>query len=276
MITGLQAHMLLLAALATLSATVHAGPQQAPDGKRKLGPALEKLCDILIVDGEPADKKERSESFYLKIVFGAHAKVGAPLSVTVVNHHLPSRFTSKLVVLANVDDVGPKAAAILENHVKRGGGLLVFCGDRVNIARYNALLYKEGKAVLPGTLKKKIVAEKDKADRPLRLDPATWRIGDHNPFAGEMRHFLQQAVVTGHVSVTPDRRAKTELKYDNGDPAVLSKRFGKGRSVLVTTACDMEWSNLPSTTAYVVFIGEVLRSFEIGEERQPGANMREK
>ena len=76
--------------------------------------------------------------------------------------------------------------------------------------------------------------------------------------------------------MTPDKQAKTELKYDNGEPAILSKTFGKGRSVLVTTACGAEWSNLPRTVAYVVVVSEIVTSFGLGKKAQPGANMRGK
>lgn len=256
--------IMALVATATLPATVDAGPERAPNKKPKLGAPLEKPCDVLIVDGEPAKKKRDSESFFLKTVATVIALTDNAFSVTVVENNVPARFTCKLVILANVGNLNAGAAALLEKHVEAGGGLLIFCGDRVDISTYNTHLHKKGKGLLPGKLDKVVVAAKGKADKPLRLDPATWQIGGRHPFSGDVQGQLPRHAVTGYIKATPDKLAKTELKYTNGHAAVLSKSFGKGRSMLVTTACDTEWSDLPRTTVYPVLIIEILNNFGIG------------
>jgi hypothetical protein len=41
------------------------------------------------------------------------------------------------------------------------------------------------------------------------------------------------------------------LRYATGDPALITAEFGKGRSILVTTSADMDWTNLPAKGDYV-------------------------
>ena len=57
-----------------------------------------------------------------------------------------------LVALANVASVSERRASEIEEFVKRGGGFLMFLGDRTSPSQMNDLLFKDGAGVLPAAI----------------------------------------------------------------------------------------------------------------------------
>ena len=55
------------------------------------------------------------------------------------------------VILANVADFSEATVKAIENYLRRGGGLMIFPGARVNVDFYNEHLYKRAK-LLPAEL----------------------------------------------------------------------------------------------------------------------------
>ncbi len=248
--------------LAALQSPTFAGPKATKDKEPSLGPAVKKPVDVLIVDGEPGEKELESETYFLRTLLGVTVRLGGKVSFQVVNTNLPAAFTCKLIILANVENVGTKGAALLEKHVKNGGGLLIFCGDHVDIGKYNSLLHKQEKGLLPGRLTKTVGTADDKA-AVRRLEPDSCNLGGGDPPDRLADRLLNGVAVTRYIKVAPSKRAAVELKYDNGAPVILSQTFGKGRSVLVTTSCDREWSNLPTQPIYLLLVLKMLEDFGI-------------
>ena len=250
--------MLALSAVvvAAVLAPAHGGPRPGRPKEPSLGPALEQPCTVLIIDGEPAKRPLDSETYCLRTAMDPTGK-GLARSTRTVGL-LPAAFRCKLLILANVETLSRAGARLVETHVRTGGSLLIFCGDRVDPVGYNRRLYRDGKGVLPGRMGKPIIADREKKDAAARLDHRTWQIGKFQQTVLAEPRLLRDVAVTGRIDVEPDKAARVTLKYTDGRPAVLEKKSGQGQVVLVTTSCDAEWSTLPVSPIYVVLVCELI------------------
>src|SRR6185369_2193705 len=103
---------------------------------------------VLLVDGEPGSEARDSETFFLR-----HALVPVPpdlagdyfIKATGITG--PELSQARLddfdaVVLANVPDFSENTLKSMESYLRRGGGLIIFPGGRVNLTFYNEQLWK--------------------------------------------------------------------------------------------------------------------------------------
>jgi len=62
----------------------------------------------------------------------------------------------------------------------------------------------------------------------------------------------------GYWSSEPATDSRVLLRFDNGDPVLVEGQAGEGRILVLTTALDTSWSNLPLQGLYLPFIHEML------------------
>ena len=48
------------------------------------------------------------------------------------------------------------------------------------------------------------------------------------------------------------------LRYADGDPAIIERRLGRGRVLMLTTTADMAWNNLAARPVYVPLLHELV------------------
>jgi hypothetical protein len=58
------------------------------------------------------------------------------------------------------------------------------------------------------------------------------------------------------------------MRYDNGAAALIETRPGEGRVLLLTTALDTEWNNLPLHSLYLPFVHEMLQYLTSREDKK--------
>jgi hypothetical protein len=138
------------------------------------------------------------------------------------------------VVLCNVGRFSREEAAALYDYVSGGGGLLVTLGDLVQPESYNEQLGGEasGRRVLPARL------ERTAPVGTYFFAPQDYRHPIVAAFAGHERSGLLTTPVWKYVKVRPydSAAARVALAFDNGDPAIIEQRVGRGRAILLTTA----------------------------------------
>jgi hypothetical protein len=163
--------------------------------------------------------------------------------------------SSAVVVLANVRQLDGKQLHALEEFVRNGGGLLIFPGNRVDVSWANAMLFKDGKGLLPvaygtlgGDLKEGapsigIVAQRfDHPALDLFNDPRNGTVSDA---AIKMWYRLKEPT-------TASANAPAIVaRLTSGDPFLVEKQFGDGRVVECAVPCDADWSNLPMRPFYL-------------------------
>ncbi|MEW4451762.1 BatA domain-containing protein [Bremerella sp. JC817] len=128
------------------------------------------------------------------------------------------------VYLSNVPQIAPDEAAVLRGYVERGGGLVIFLGDKVRADSYNAAFRPTGEnpAPLLGV----------HLDQPSKrgeyfLDPRQYESPILEPFRGQQAGGLLTTPVWNYFQVTlPEgSSAKADLWFGSGDPAIVSGQY---------------------------------------------------
>jgi hypothetical protein len=144
----------------------------------------------------------------------------------------------------------------LDDFVKKGGGLLVFPGDRCDTAWYNRTLFQDGKGLLPLALGEATGEAKDTApavsivatrfEHPaleIFNDPRNGSLAE----AGIRRWFRLREPEGGAGA----GGALSLARLDNGDVFLAEKPYGAGRVIECATPLDADWSNLPMRPFYL-------------------------
>jgi hypothetical protein len=242
---------------------------QADNARHFAVPVTEGIRTLL-VDGEPAAKATEAETYALeralrpdpKSTFGVNPLVrdgGSVLPTTIED--------ADVVFLANVAGLAPNTLKALDRFVREGGGIVLFPGDRVDVARFNQALYDGGKGIAPCALGPPIGDasaaalsggsfvrfNSDDLDHPLL---AFFR-GDLSVLFRIPRFYRRF-----RLELPRDPKALEELgiavvaRYDDDarSPAIVERAIGNGTSILMTSSADNEWNNWPKTMIYPVMM----------------------
>jgi hypothetical protein len=285
------------------------------DNVRSMVLTVKDTIPVLLVNGKPTPDRFERATEYLKLALnpfprGAEPKF-APLRPKVVTvaqfQDMPEAELAEYdaIFLTDVAQVGPADARRLENHVRRGGGLVVSLGDKVvdNIEGYNRFLFKSGQGLLPAELVKKVTAP---ADHHFALQAAADTDFDSPPlreFAGqEEKSSLHAARFRSYVQSKPatDSRARVFMTFrseraaadgklpdkdiPNNDPAFLEwnpplpKAEGprpnvaaprmRGKSILFNSTVNLDWTSWPGSPTFGAMMQEVARFAMTGRLRE--------
>jgi hypothetical protein len=226
--------------------------------------------DVLVVEspplaGEPAGS---GSGRYVDLALLPPASDGARSSILDQLPFRPARAAevkrddvakALTVVLADVERVGEDGAQLLEAHLRRGGGVVVFAGARADAVKYSAVLVRSGQGLLPAELVSRRSAAPQDSFQPgelLTTHPALSLFRD--PRQGdlgrvEVRHYWETFVAEASAAYAgPSQPAATVLaRIEGGGPWILERRFGQGRVILVTTSAEPDDSTLPRTPLFV-------------------------
>ena len=211
----------------------------------------------LVVDGAPSPVRHRDEAFFVE---AALASAASPVRPRVIDAEaLPAtRFSDyDVVFLLDVRSLGAKAAE-LESFVEKGGGLFLAMGEEVDPDRTDAELRR----LLPAPLHVvKTAAQRGApgaAERAARFADVAWDHPAFSIFTGLAREGLESVRTFRYVLLKPAERVKggearerVLMRYDDGSPALVEARRGRGRVLLYASAVDREWSDWTIRTSFL-------------------------
>jgi uncharacterized membrane protein len=237
---------------------------------------VRKEVDVLVVDGRPMPGAWESEIDYLVAFFeaGYSEEDRQRISPFEPDYWTHMRFENEMqgpqpllelrkydvVILANVSDLTRETAGVVTKYVEEGGSLLMFLGDMVIPERYNEILFKEGKGLLPVRLID--VAGDRERQTGLRLNMVTF---DH-PITRFFKIWplpLEKPMTFQYYDNELPKDAEDTVvivTYADGKktPAILEKRFGRGRFILVTNSAWDEWNNWNKYQFFPILLSEML------------------
>ena len=222
------------------------GDALAEDDARALAVVVPREVRALVVDGAPSPVRYRDEAYFVE---SALASPASPVRPTLVDAEaLAAQDLSKfdVVFLLNVRAPGPKAAE-LARFVEQGGGLFVALGDQVEPEEYA----KELAGLLPAALH---VAKTAPEGRPARFGEVDVSHPALSVFQGEAREGLLGVRTQRYVLAKPTGRGdapRVLASFDDGAPALLEARRGKGRVLLFTSSADRDWTDWPIRTSFL-------------------------
>lgn len=210
---------------------------------------------LLIVDGDPKTSLVLSETFFLTRALnpaGAedsslfHPEVIIPETLSSV-----SLDSYQAVILCNVPAIPDSFVPRLREYLIRGGGLILFLGDRVQADDYHRKLIQISPSILPGRLAERKTTPAAEGERVAR-------IAANHPVLGSLTdRLIKESLLSTRVRTyfrVDSQDNSTLLTLANGDPFLIEKKLGAGRVLLVATTADRDWSDLPLKTAYVPLV----------------------
>jgi hypothetical protein len=219
------------------------------DDSRALALVVPREVKVLVVDGAPSPVRYRDEAYFVE---SALASPASPVRPTLVDAEaFPSQDLSRfdVVFLLNVRNPGTKSAD-LARFVDGGGGLFVALGDQVDPEDYA----KQLAGLLPAALH---VVKTAPEGRPARFGEVDTTHPVLSVFQGEAREGLLGVRTTRWVLAKPagaargDRGVRVVASFDDGSPALLEARRGKGRVLLFTSTADRDWTDWPIRTSFL-------------------------
>jgi hypothetical protein len=250
---------------------------------------------VLLVDGDRRDGALSSETAYLKLALspqdGDDPMWRTVIETTVIDTS-DLRYTDfskyRVVVLANVAALPATVVSQIERFVVAGGGLMIALGDRVHPEIYNRDLFRQGAGLLPVALKS--MEGESRADRnsasPMRLVSTTKgeksdgvrlaSIVSNAPaldlFRPEKGQDWSRARLRAwFATAAPGEGARVLAQYSNADAALVQKQLGEGKVLLLTTAVDLDWSDLPVHPFYVPLVQNLV--FDLASAVIPPRNI---
>ncbi len=183
-------------------------------------------------------------------------------SALTTNDDLPFTFTLKSTgsvdpasigeyALVVLNDAGPISGALadaLTKFVEAGGQMIVSTGPRTTTDGLNSV-----QRIMPATLRE---AVQTKAGESVAITNVKF---DHPIFeVFQESGRLAAAHVIGYFRSDPVSNATVLARYEDGSPALIESRAGKGRVLLFTSSLGPSWNDLPLTPLYLPFIHQMV------------------
>lgn len=246
----------------------------AADDRRWLSLPVREHFSILLVDGGIDHPVQRTASLYLQVALSPSMR-DSPWTGSLRPDEPISdvRFADRnfdsfdCVMLAEPRSLTEAVVSRIEQYVRGGGGVIMCVGDDIgDMNKLNRLAYRDGQGFMAASLDEAVESE-----NPIVFDISNLDHAVLEPFRGNPGTGLEKSFTAKHirVSLPNDGSATTILKFTNQDPAIVERRFGNGRSVLITTSLDMTWSTWPVSPSFPPVINELVRSTVAGRWTRP-------
>jgi hypothetical protein len=220
------------------------------DDVRVVTLAVPRDVKALVVNGAPSPVKYRDEAFFVEAALSSPA---SPVRPTVIDGEAlaEAKLTDfDVIFLLNVRSAAGRAAD-LRAFAERGGGIFLALGDQVDPDQYD----NELKGLLPQPLHLvKTAAERGtpgSAQRAARFERIDWEHPALAIFEGPAREGFEGVRTYRYALLKPGDGSRAIAGYDDGAPALVEARRGKGRVILYTSSADREWSDWPIRTSFL-------------------------
>ncbi len=245
--------------------TIELDPDElATDNKRHISFDVVPDIKVLVIDGEPKDEAFESESDYLMAALGYSPQGLIKANKINIGDLSPTvRFKDfDVVFLANLQSFDNDNRFLeLETFLNKGGGVFISLGGKVPHEYYNLELYKPGKEILPGEIASSPIGNTLEKEKTLfSLDEIqnhrAWKFFYENR---RLMEDLKQCFTFKFfpVKIDPkDDSVRILAKYNSPGayPALVERKFGRGKLILFTSTLDREWNNFHTDQFGHVFV----------------------
>ncbi|MBM83999.1 MAG: hypothetical protein CMJ78_25875 [Planctomycetaceae bacterium] len=233
------------------------------DNRRWMAAPVKEQLNVLLVNGQSSGRADETATYFIERALAPSTR-DEPwqgfIQPTVFNEgELPSINLSQYdcVFLCNVALLTQREADMLTAFVQGGGGLIISVGEKVQAENYNQRLFRDGNGILPAKLGNRVGSEPDAADAAdniVLFDPGDFEHPIVREFQGNTATGLERTITFRYIKAGEKSKdgARTALRFDSDDPAIIESPFGQGRTILVTTSADRSWGTW--TTSAQVFV----------------------
>ena len=238
---------------------------------------------VLLVDGDKKLDPTRSETFFAKAALSAGGEDSSwikPVVVTPADLNADSIRPASVIVLANVPSLTLEVQSLLERSVAGGHGLLFTLGDKIPKNGYSLDPDSPAAALFPVQLKE-IASQTAEESQGVRVAGNSLELPWIRQFRAETQGTLTDARFSRWWKVTPvplrentvkegDPKSRKQgpavgtplviAKLTNGDPWIVTQRYDRGMTAVLTSTLDADWNTLPAKTDFVPWLHELLFS----------------
>lgn len=219
------------------------------DDSRWLAVDVKSSLRALVIDGEPKDNPKDGETFAFVLALDP-GRQGIFFSVDVKTVEL---FNAEgldgydFLVLANVQSLTSDRIEKIDSFVRRGGGLLLTLGAKVDKVSFNEFFWKNGAGLSPAQL------EEITGDAPgggiergteRRIAKFTLQHPMFRTFQKRTMAALYDLVFYKYYKVKDHDSEKVLASLDDNfaSPLFLEKQVDEGKVILMTSTIDHEWN----------------------------------
>ncbi|MEI8017826.1 MAG: BatA domain-containing protein [Schlesneria sp.] len=248
----------------------------------------------LLVDGDHKLDATKCETFFANAALLSAGDEQPWIKPTVIT---PDQLTidrlkpMSIAVIANVATLNDAAIDGLRQFVASGHGVLFTVGDKVDKEHYRSKFFADGKGLLPCRLDQPGTEDGNekrgvrvlgnsleqnwlqpfRADRGGTLSDARWsrwwKVVLPKEQAGKPGSLLpndeRDELFVDEFDPESSLKIGTsivEARLTTGDPLLITRRYGRGVTALLTSSLDADWNTLPAKQDYVPFLHELLFS----------------
>jgi len=220
----------------------------APDNRFYFTLRRETPAKALIIEGA---SRGRSDSLHLQSALTTNDDLPFTFALKSAGSVDPASISDYALVVLN--DTGPIPSALsdtLARFVNAGGQVIVSTGPRTQTDTFNNSLQQ----IAPANLRE---AVQTKAGESVAITEVKF---DHPIFeVFQESGRLAAANVIGYFRSEPRANAAVLARFEDGSPALVEGRTGKGRVLLFTSSLGPSWNDLPLTPLYLPFIHQMVR-----------------
>jgi uncharacterized membrane protein len=219
------------------------------DDSRWLAVDVKSALRALVIDGEPKDSPKESETYAFTLALdpGQRGIFFAVDVKTVELFNAEGLDGYDFLVLANVQSLTSDRIEKIESFVRRGGGLFLTLGQKVDKVSFNEFFWKKGAGLAPAQL------EEITGDSPgAGIERGTERRIAKFQLAHPMFRTFQKRTMAALYDLVfykyykvkdfdPDK-VLASLDDNFASPLFLEKSFDEGKVILFTSTIDHEWN----------------------------------
>jgi hypothetical protein len=222
---------------------------------------------ILCVDGVGSEDRFESGIGYLAYAFAPEKGLeGIEAASNILDPNVVSLRKSveeelaryDIVALYNVPGISPRMYEELSNFVRSSGGLMIFLGDKVDPVEYAARYASSEKSFLPcaiGSAKGAVpTGDAKEVAEVYRISEVDFGHRAMAAFKDAAGGDLTTAKFYRFFSLEPDKGdpdVRVLARFSDGSPYLVEKKFGRGRTILFASSCDLKWSNIALRPAFL-------------------------
>ncbi|MFQ5822820.1 MAG: BatA domain-containing protein [bacterium] len=211
---------------------------------------------ILAVNGEPDTRDAtKDELFFVERAVNlpnlAKYKLIKSNPKSLNNYDLDD---FRVVLLTNIKDVGRETLERLNYYVRGGGGLIVALGDRVNPTIFNRLF----RDLTPANLTNLAFSSLNREYGSI-LAEVDYQHPIFRPFSEPNQGDPSTAQFYQYFHTEPINSESVVARFDDGSPAILERKVGAGKVVLITSSLDTEWNNLPVKAIFLPMLYQIIQ-----------------
>jgi hypothetical protein len=213
------------------------------DNRRGAVISVRDRLPVLLVNGKPSGEPWENATDLLRLALAPDER--SPFEPTVIpesellSNSLPQ---FACVFLCNVALITEREASWLADYLAQGGAVVICPGGQVRLDQYNQVLLAKDRPILPAKLIER-VGDPEKMTTAFEFDPGDFSHPILKPFQGNPNSGLELTKTFAYLKteIPVDRGTRVALRFQNGDPAILTAPYGAGQVVLLTTSVDREW-----------------------------------